>query len=93
MILTKCGTELEDCEGLGARSTGGAIKSAVVDYWRSKGYSEDYRDSDDRKFSGNLGKHPENYSLIKVLYRRKNKASRILRKKFIKKLMKMSVPS
>lgn len=67
LILQRCGPADKGFEEKKARSTGGAIKSAVVNYWRKKGITGDYFENADGSFSGNPGKCPKLQSLINYL--------------------------
>jgi len=70
LIYARCGPKNHGCEALGALSTGGAIRSAVVSYWRSRGVNGDYVDLGNGAYRGNPGKNPDLWVLIKSLARR-----------------------
>ncbi len=44
LMFSRCGPPCEGGEGLSAHSTGGSIKSAVVNFWRSFGVSGQFKD-------------------------------------------------
>lgn len=62
-------------------STGGAIESAVVNYWRSRQIHGEYIDLPDGSFVGNPGRSPSLQSLIKSL----DEAQRLGRSNLTKK--------
>lgn len=55
LILKRCGPKKLGFENLGARSTGDAVRSAVVSFWRARGFDGDYVDLGRGAFSGNPG--------------------------------------
>lgn len=67
LILQRCGPKSQGYDGLKARSTGGAIKSAVVSYWRSRGITGEFMAFPGGRTSGNPGKSPDLQSLINSL--------------------------
>ena len=67
LIMKRCGPKAEGFEELKALSTGGAIKSAVVNYWRKNGYDGEYQDLPSGEYSGNPGKCPKLQTLINYL--------------------------
>ena len=66
-IIVRCGPRKDGFEGLKAKLRGGAIKSAVVSYWRRRGIDGEYVRLPDGSFTGNSGKSPDFQSLINRL--------------------------
>lgn len=67
LILHRCSPKSKGWDGLKAMSTGGAIKSAVVNYWRSRQVNGEYVQLPGGSFTGNPGRSPDLQSLIKRL--------------------------
>ncbi len=63
LIYQRCGLPSERYEGLSAHSTGGAIRSGMVSYWRSHGHNGEFVDLENGAFRGN----PRTSEEIKVL--------------------------
>ncbi len=81
LIFSRCGPPCEGGEGLSVHSTGGAIKSAVVNFSRSRGVAGDFKDMGNCRYSGNPGTCPQLAVLLKTLCRaQKESGSNIVKK-------------
>lgn len=67
LILQRCGPKSKGYEGLKATSTGGAIKSAVVHFWRNRGINGEFIQLANGGYMGNPGKSPDLQTLIRRL--------------------------
>ena len=67
LILETCGPKELGFKELNARSSGVAVKSAVVNYWRKRGLSNDFSCLPDGAICGNPGKSQDLQSMIKSL--------------------------
>lgn len=67
LILQRCGPTSKGYEGLKAKSTGGAVKSAVVNFWRKRGVNGEFFALPMGGYTGNPGKSPDLQSLIRSL--------------------------
>ena len=67
LIIARGGPQEDGFEGIKAKSTGGAMKSAIMSYWRRRGIDGEYVRLPDGSFTGNPGKSPDLQSLINRL--------------------------
>eukprot|EP00172_Hildenbrandia_rubra_P002175 Plantae.Rhodophyta-Hildenbrandia_rubra.ctg2863.p1 GENE.Plantae.Rhodophyta-Hildenbrandia_rubra.ctg2863~~Plantae.Rhodophyta-Hildenbrandia_rubra.ctg2863.p1 ORF type:complete len:400 (+),score=35.73 Plantae.Rhodophyta-Hildenbrandia_rubra.ctg2863:217-1416(+) len=59
LLLMRCGPKEDGYEGLSAKATGGAIRSAVISFFRSRGEHGRYEDYPNGSYSGNPGYAPQ----------------------------------
>lgn len=67
LILQRCGPQSENYEGLKADYTGGAVKSAIVNFWRKRGLTGEFLALPCGGYTGNPGRSPDLQSLIRSL--------------------------
>lgn len=68
LIMLRCGPKMEGKQGLMAQSTGGAIKSAVVNFWKPYGFTTKFGENPDGTFHVNPGTAPALQELINKLF-------------------------
>ncbi len=69
LIYQRCGPPSEAFEGLSAHSTGCALRSEIVSYWRPHGHNGGFVDLGNGAFRGNPGKSEEIKVLLQSLIR------------------------